>query len=245
MRFVVFFDLFATLVMPATMGYLLYLIYNASTNRYAPIISLILIAAGFGLQVLIFIFKRKWEHIGWLVIYILALPFFTFFIPVYAFWHFDDFSWGSTRIVVGEKGGRKQIIDEEPFDPNSIPMKSWSEYEQERWENESSMTKQTGYAQSEARSQYTAPPSVHSGIPNQYYPPSYTPSGVNYPISGSVVGPSDEQIVAQIKLILETADLMKITKKQIRNQLGAFFGIDLTFKKDFINSVIEDLLKKG
>jgi chitin synthase len=28
-------------------------------------------------------------------------------IPCYSFWHFDDFSWGNTRVVVGE--GKKTI----------------------------------------------------------------------------------------------------------------------------------------
>lgn len=87
MRFVVFFDLFSTLVMPATMGYLAYLIIEAINDKFFPLISLILLVAGYGLQIIIFLLKKKWEHIGWLIIYILALPFFTFFIPVYAFWH--------------------------------------------------------------------------------------------------------------------------------------------------------------
>jgi chitin synthase len=36
------------------------------------------------------------------------MPVFGFYIPLYAFWHFDDFSWGNTRVVVGE-GGKKLI----------------------------------------------------------------------------------------------------------------------------------------
>jgi chitin synthase len=30
-------------------------------------------------------------------IYLAALPIWNFILPVYAFWHFDDFSWGETR----------------------------------------------------------------------------------------------------------------------------------------------------
>lgn len=64
--------------------------------------------------------------IGWLVIYILAIPIFSFFIPVYSFWKMvrawkpqaavkadpyskDDFSWGNTRLVSGERGKRKPL----------------------------------------------------------------------------------------------------------------------------------------
>ncbi|KAJ2794350.1 hypothetical protein H4S07_006782 [Coemansia furcata] len=44
----------------------------------------------------------------------------------------DDFSWGNTRIVVGEDGKRQIFVkDEEPFDPDEIPMKTWAEYEGE------------------------------------------------------------------------------------------------------------------
>lgn len=44
------------------------------------------------LQVIIFLLKRQWQFIGWLVIYILAFPVYSFFLPLYSFWHFDDFS---------------------------------------------------------------------------------------------------------------------------------------------------------
>lgn len=27
------------------------------------------------------------------------MPVFGFYIPLYSFWHFDDFTWGTTRIV--------------------------------------------------------------------------------------------------------------------------------------------------
>jgi chitin synthase len=69
--------------------------------------------------------------------YLLAIPLFNFYIPIYSYWHFDDFSWGNTRVVVGD--GKKQVIseDEEPFDPSSIPLKTWVEHEQQIWENSS------------------------------------------------------------------------------------------------------------
>ncbi|KAJ2483620.1 Chitin synthase, class 6, partial [Coemansia sp. RSA 2052] len=138
MRFVVFIDLISTIIMPATMVYLAYLVYQLtnpdSTTSY---ISLYLLAAIYGMQALIFILKRQWQHIGWMIVYLLAIPFFTFLLPVYSFWHFDDFSWGNTRMVVGDSG-RKHVfvVDNEKFDTSTIPVRKWSDYEQElMWES--------------------------------------------------------------------------------------------------------------
>lgn len=88
-----------------------------------------MIAGVYGLQAVVFIVKRRWQHIGWMVIYILAFPIYSFILPVYSFWAQDDFSWGNTRIVVGEKGGKKIIATtEEEFDPRSIPLQTWDDY---------------------------------------------------------------------------------------------------------------------
>lgn len=132
MRFVVFIDLFGTIILPATCVYLGYLIYKvASHSGQFPLISIVMIAAVYGLQALIFILKRQWQHIGWMIIYILAFPIYSFVLPVYSFWNQDNFSWGNTRIVVGEKGGKQVVtIDDEGFDPRSIPLQRWDDYAQ-------------------------------------------------------------------------------------------------------------------
>ncbi|KAF8978607.1 hypothetical protein BGZ46_006282 [Entomortierella lignicola] len=139
MRFIVMIDLFATLIMPVTVVYLIYLIYEIASNSSAiPKLAIIMMGAVYGLQAVIFILRRKWEHIGWMIVYILAIPVFSFYLPLYSFWHFDDFSWGNTRLVVGEKGRKLAVnadqLDGKQFDPKSIPQKKWSDYEQELWE---------------------------------------------------------------------------------------------------------------
>lgn len=103
-----------------------------------------MIAAVYGLQALVFVLRAKWDMIGWMVFYILAIPLFSLVLPLYSFWKMDDFSWGSTRVVLGESG--KKIVvhvrslvfsrehrliswqDEGKFDPRSIPLKSWNDY---------------------------------------------------------------------------------------------------------------------
>src|SRR6195952_600717 len=130
MRFVVFIDLFGTLILPATCAYLGYLLYRVGTHSgQFPLISLIMLAAVYGLQAVIFIVKRQWQHIGWMVIYIIAFPIYSFVLPLYSFWKQDDFSWGNTRMVIGEKGSKQVVaVDDEGFDPRSIPLQRWDDY---------------------------------------------------------------------------------------------------------------------
>ncbi|KAL9057548.1 MAG: hypothetical protein Q9162_002281 [Coniocarpon cinnabarinum] len=175
MRFVVFVDLLSTIVQPVVVGYIAYLIYKiASDPSNIPIWSFIILGAIYGLQAIIFILRRKWEMVGWMVIYILAIPIFSMALPLYSFWHMDDFSWGNTRVVTGEKGRQVVVSDEGKFDPSTIPHKRWEEYQAELWEAQTA----TGGADDETRSQV-------SGI-------SYaTKSGVLYPKSeaGGIYGP--------------------------------------------------------
>ncbi|KAJ1925807.1 hypothetical protein IWQ60_004325 [Tieghemiomyces parasiticus] len=381
MRFVVFLDLFGTLAMPVTIAYLGYLLYlGISGTSDIGYVSLILLAAVYGLQALIFLVKRQWQHIGWMVIYILAIPLFSFFLPVYSFWHFDDFSWGNTRVVVGEKGKTQlYITDEGKFDPKSIPLKKWAQFEQEMWEGQSagshnsrpgsrahsrgsnrpgSAMSQGGAgmvtgtpiasfprpgSRADALSQYGAggaapisqyggggggapmsmmlPPTAVGGpmdiglrpmssASSHYGPPpthgvgtaprgshynsmmmpgsgdyrtsravpQMPPSGIDggggdYPgRPGSVAShyshagaahhhpqsfympppggydptaamPSDDEIVQEIRNILATADLMTITKKQVRERLNEYFRCDLTSRRELINSSIEMILQ--
>lgn len=135
MRFIVFLDLLSTIVQPVLMGYIIYLIYLVVTqSSVIPITAFILLGAIYGLQAIIFIVRRKWEMVGWMIVYVIATPIFSFALPLYSFWHMDDFSWGNTRVVTGEKGQKLIVSDEGRFDPASIPKKRWEEYQQELWE---------------------------------------------------------------------------------------------------------------
>ncbi|KAH8725594.1 chitin synthase-domain-containing protein [Phaeosphaeriaceae sp. PMI808] len=130
MRFVVFIDLFGTLVLPSICAYLVYLVYTVSTGKgQFPMFSIIMLAAVYGLQALIFIIKRQWQHVGWMIIYLMAFPIYSLALPLYSFWKQDDFSWGNTRVVIGEQGTKKTLTtDDEGFDPKAIPMMRWDDY---------------------------------------------------------------------------------------------------------------------
>jgi len=65
-------------------------------------------------------------------IYLLSLPIWNLVLPTYAFWKFDDFSWGDTRKTAGEKTKKAGIEYEGEFDSSKITMKRWGEFEKER-----------------------------------------------------------------------------------------------------------------
>lgn len=130
MRFVVMVDLLGTIILPATCVYLGYLIYRiASHTGPFPMMSIVILAGVYGLQAIIFIVKRQWQHVGWLLIYIIAYPIYSFILPLYSFWKQDDFTWGNTRVVIGEKGDKRVVaVDDEGFNPRSIPLQRWDDY---------------------------------------------------------------------------------------------------------------------
>jgi len=280
LRFVVMIDLFATLIQPVTLIYMAYLIYYIIfSGEKLPTISLLLILSMYGFQIIIFLLKKQWQHVGWMIIYLMAMPLYGFFIPLYSFWHFDDFSWGNTRVVVGDGKKKEYLPENEKFKLSMIPTKTWDEYEQELYEQSTKDSRLDGF-------------SDHTGAHSDIYPPQYTNiptmpqqsiqmqqlyaesayagSAYNAPAyqsqymntsalnpNMSMVSsvppsqrnsmefagfPSDEEIVAQIQNIIYNSDLMKITKKQVREELSEYFGTDMSAKKDFINCTIEEIL---
>ncbi|EXK44265.1 chitin synthase [Fusarium oxysporum f. sp. lycopersici 4287] len=185
MRFVVFIDLCGTIILPSTCVYIGYLIYILATGSGPiPYISLAMIGAVYGLQALIFILKRQWQHIGWMIIYILAFPIYSFILPLYSFWNQDNFSWGNTRIVIGEKGNKQVVaVDDEGFDPRSIPLQRWDDYalannlpgRRGGYQEKTDYSYGDNYELDEIKSVYSAGPqgSVLTGMPgrNTYMPP--------------------------------------------------------------------------
>ncbi|KAI0274964.1 glycosyltransferase family 2 protein [Gloeopeniophorella convolvens] len=133
MQFVVGMELAGTLVLPAAISFTLYLVISAiipgGPNTTIP---LVLLAVVLGLPgLLIVITTRKIAYVGWMLVYLLSLPIWNGILPAYAFWHFDDFSWGQTRQVSGDKGGNHGDKEGE-FDSTNIVMKRWAEFERER-----------------------------------------------------------------------------------------------------------------
>nr|KAJ3417768.1 hypothetical protein HK105_000815 [Polyrhizophydium stewartii] len=291
MRFIVFLDLLATFIQPASLLYIGYLIYAAATDTTVAFstISLIMIAAAYVLQILIFLLRTEWQYIGWMIIYLLAIPLFTFYIPLYAFWHFDDFSWGNTRKVLDEgKEVEKPINEVEWFDPDSVPLMKWIDYEAQRKtgssdkdETRSVTSYQSGYTYKSGPSppyaeshygagsiapsyagsafgggsRYQPVPSIHAPAPSTAggnmlsLPRSMVSIGTTQglPLGGGAPRapglPTDDEILREIRHILATTDLMKVTKKSVSEQLSRYFGVDLSSEKEYIHRCIDGVLR--
>ena len=96
---------------------------------------MVLLALILGLPgVLIVITAHHLSYVLWMLIYLLSLPVWNFVLPVYAFWHFDDFSWGDTRQAAGDTRGADKAghAGDGEFDSSQITMKRWGDFEQER-----------------------------------------------------------------------------------------------------------------
>lgn len=97
------------------------------------IIPLVLLALILGLPgALVVITAHSPAYIIWMLIYLIALPVWNFILPTYAFWKFDDFSWGETRKTDGEKTKKAGIEYRGEFDSTKITMKRWAEFEREK-----------------------------------------------------------------------------------------------------------------
>ncbi|KAJ2494302.1 Chitin synthase, class 5, partial [Coemansia sp. RSA 2049] len=133
MQFMIFMDLIGTLALPAAIVFTLYVIIIATFTRPVPWLPLALLAVILGLPaVLIGLTSRKLVYIGWMLIYLCSLPIWNFVLPVYAYWHFDDFSWGQTRMVAGEGKDKGHGGGDGEFDSSRIVMKRWCEFEAEK-----------------------------------------------------------------------------------------------------------------
>ncbi|KAJ3530388.1 hypothetical protein NM208_g9348 [Fusarium decemcellulare] len=268
MRFVVFVDLLSTIVQPVIVLYIVYLIYLVADNAtVVPITAFLLLGAIYGLQAIIFILRRKWEMVGWMILYILAIPVFSFGLPLYSFWHMDDFNWGNTRVIAGEKGKKIVVSDEGKFDPSTIPRKKWEEYQAELWETQTARddvrSEVSGYSYATkaqgALSEYGGYQPSRPGSTAGFAPQNMSrmslahsemPGNRMSQFGGSqffspeeMVGmPSDDALLAEIRDILKTADLMTVTKKGIKQELERRFNVPLDAKRAYINSATEALL---
>ncbi|CAM0136290.1 Chitin synthase, class 3 [Umbelopsis sp. WA50703] len=132
MQFIVFMDLVGTVALPAAISFTLYLIIRAIMG-FPAVISLILLAMILGLPaVLIVMTSRKVIYVIWMFIYLLSLPIWNFLLPVWAYWHFDDFTWGETRRVAGVGKDTHHGDKFGEFDSSQIVMKRWADFERER-----------------------------------------------------------------------------------------------------------------
>lgn len=131
MQFVIMIELIGTLVLPLAICFTIYVVIFAIVSHPTPVLTLVLLALILGLPGVLVIFTAtRWSYLIWMGIYIIALPIWNFVLPSYAYWKFDDFSWGDTRTIAGgNKAGGGHGDEEGEFDYTHIQMKTWREYE--------------------------------------------------------------------------------------------------------------------
>ena len=118
MQFVVFMDLIGTAVLPVaialTYSVIIKSIIQPPKDFSGAIPLILLVCVLFMPGFLITLTQMRLSYVGWLIVYLIFLPVWNFILPLYSFWHFDDFSWGETRKVEGEaKQAQQHEADEE------------------------------------------------------------------------------------------------------------------------------------
>ncbi|TPX36550.1 chitin synthase [Synchytrium microbalum] len=133
MQFVVALDLIGTCVLPAGLLFTVYMIVQAIFTRSLGLLPLAILILTTSLPgILIVITTRKMVYVLWMFAYLIALPVWNFILPLYAFWRFDDFSWGETRKVAGEGvSAEDHSTREGVFEINSVSLKRFAEWEVE------------------------------------------------------------------------------------------------------------------
>ncbi|KAJ5591921.1 uncharacterized protein N7459_002290 [Penicillium hispanicum] len=158
MQFAIFIELVGTLVLPAAISFTVYVIVSSIVRKPVQVIPLVLLALILGLPgVLIVVTAHRLVYVLWMLIYLMSLPIWNFVLPTYAFWKFDDFSWGDTRKTAGEKD-KGHGASEGEFDSSKITMKRWRDFERERRLQSSAWAQPhmpgNGYAHYETYSDY-------------------------------------------------------------------------------------------
>jgi hypothetical protein len=105
MKMVVVMDIIVTMTLPASLLYVGYLAYLfISEPESMDTFVLIILGVTFGLQMVSFLIRSRFDYLWWFFIFtFIGIPVFYFILPIYAFTHMDDFSWGKTRAVGAEE----------------------------------------------------------------------------------------------------------------------------------------------
>ncbi len=108
MNTIIIVDTICTLILPASIIYGAAYTYTAIVDAAGlSTVTISLYGVLFGAQMLIFLARSRFDYLLWFLVYlILGVPVFYFILPVYSFWHMDDFSWGTTRQVAAGKKGK-------------------------------------------------------------------------------------------------------------------------------------------
>ena len=105
MKTVVYLDLIACMILPASTIYAVYLIFLVAAGKTKfSLLLLVLYGLIIGVQIIVFVLRSRYDFLFWFLYFtLIGVPVFYVVLPLYAFWHMDDFSWGETRKVAAMK----------------------------------------------------------------------------------------------------------------------------------------------
>jgi len=152
MKVVVFIDLVATMILPASYCYAMYLIFLVFFQDL-PVSTVLLILYGIimGVQVVVFILRSRWDYIWWFLVYFtVGLPVFYLVLPVYSFWNMDDFSWGKTRSVGKSAAGNNAAAAEDEDEEDE--KERLNDYRKSKNDDEEQSYRSEDYSRSSRRS---------------------------------------------------------------------------------------------
>lgn len=133
MQFIIFFDLLGTAILPSAFLILIYLVIAATALHQSVLLPILFLLLTFALQVgLVMLTTRDPRYVFWMVVYVMAIPVWNFVLPLYAFWNFDDFSWGATRQINGSDTGHGGNSEDEKVTLPVVTLKKWNEWATEK-----------------------------------------------------------------------------------------------------------------
>ena len=143
MNFVIALELFGTVTFPAAFLVTVYLLVTLFIpGQTQPIPLLVLVGILFLPAILIVLTTRRVRYIWWMVVYFASMPLWSVVMPLYSFWHFDDFGWGETRRVEQKPSIQhkrklhpsrsRESMRQQPIEVSNVEFKHWVEWEKKR-----------------------------------------------------------------------------------------------------------------
>ena len=150
--------------------------------------------------------------------------------------------------TVDQRGRFSRVVDQQNFYDNPPPQ-----FTDNRSPGRSPLARES-FVGNDAYVQL--PPKLGGEILEMQEAPIHPSNRLSRPMSsvlgmdrpGSFVGtipvglPSDEQLLAEIKKMLDSADLMSVTKKDVKMYLERLFGVPLDVRREYINQCTEAVL---
>ena len=173
MKSIVILDLIATLILPASLIYVGYIVYITVWMK-EPLSLLMLVIWGIviGVQVVVFLLRSRLEYWWWWLIFMIAgVPVFYFILPLYSFWHMDDFSWGTTRQVSGSsnlksaKSRDETVADSDRDSPKGFEVVDSKIFDADEHERNARRSRKAKSSNKKSADGLRLKPKLHSSTP--------------------------------------------------------------------------------